>query len=265
MSKNYTTETASYITKRQSRKKVALDIKEKMRNGSIIHYLGGTSTQTPFENNFKSNDVTFVRYERLKSLIPSGYDKVEINEKEYKIPTGKKLFVNDDFFDSFFEIEKQIKGNETHLWLDFCGLPTQSLLECIHYTFLHKESDIDFKSLYITFFLNPRSCQEVKDLFQGEKTLQGKANRVVQTLEKINEKDDLSFEIFDTYNNLNSPMAVLKIERREKEKMSKKASLENYVALHKKGFTNKQIAVYWRAGIMQIAGFSACAKRKKMI
>ena len=267
MSKQYTADLASFVTKRDSRKKIATSMKNGMKNNSIIHYLGGTSTQTPFENEFEGTDTTFVRYERMKALVPSGYEKVEFNQKGVNIPASKKLFVNEDFFESFFDIYGKVQGNENHLWLDFCGLPTESLMDCINYTFFHKDSDIKFKSIYFTFFLNPRNCKDAKELFSnGEKNIQDRANTLLEKIKSMTDRDDLSFEVFDTYMNFKSPMAVLKIERRENiEDMSKTASVDNYVNLHKRGFTNKQIAVFWKAGIMQVAGYAASAKRQKLI
>ena len=272
MSKNYNNSVASFVTKRQSRKKVAQGIKDTMRDNSIIHYLGGTSTQTPFENQFKDRDCTFVRYERMRSIVPSGYKQVTFNNKgAATLPTNveRGYFVNDDFFNSFFDIAKKVKGNESHFWLDFCGMPTKDLLDCIYHTFLHEDCE-EFKSLYLTFFMNPRNCKDMKTMFTGnEKTLEERANTMLNKIKQDWEWEDQSdktIEIFDTYHNGKSPMCVLKIERRTKEEdMTKTASVENYVNLRKKGFTNKQIAIFWRAGTMQVAGFAASAKRKKLI
>jgi hypothetical protein len=279
MSIKYTPSVASFVTKRESRKKVANGIKDTMKNNSVIHYLGGTSTQTPFENQFKNRDCTFVRYERMRSIVPSGYKQVTFDEwgEEAFLPKGKiekGYFVNDDFFNSFFyvdeKVNKKVKGNETHFWLDFCGMPTNDLLECLYWTFLEESAPQNFKSIYLTFFMNPRNCKDMKGMFTGnEKTLEERANTM---LEKIKQTwqweyhNDKTIEVFDTYHNGKSPMCVLKIERREQiEDMSQKASVQNYVNLHKRGFTNKQIAIFWRAGIMQVAGFAASAKRQKMI
>jgi hypothetical protein len=268
MSKQYTPSVASFVTKRESRKKVANGIKDTMKNNSVIHYLGGTSTQTPFENQFKNKDCTFVRYERMRSIVPSGYKQVTFNNKGDAIlpkDAERGYFVNDDFFNSFFDIHSKVKGNETHLWLDFCGMPTSSLLECLYHSFLSEDA-VEFKSLYLTFFMNPRSCKDLKNMFtNGEKTLDDRANTILSKLKDMT-KGEFDFSVFDTYMNGKSPMAVLKIERREQiEDMSQKASVQNYVNLHKRGFSNKQIAIFWRAGIMQVAGFAASAKRQKMI
>ena len=266
MSKQYTQAVATFPTKKNSRNKVAQSMRDNMKLNSINHYLGGTSTMTPFENKFKGTDATFVRYERMKALVPSGYEKVEFNQKGVNIPNGKRLFVNEDFFESFFDIYGKVQGNENHLWLDFCGLPTESLMDCINYTFFHKDSDIKFKSIYFTFFLNPRNCKEAKELFKNDNTLEERANTLLAEFKKMANAEEFTFEVFDTYINGISPMAVLKIERRENiEDMAKTTSVENYVRLHKRGFTNKQIAVFWKAGIMQVAGFAAQAKRKKLI
>jgi hypothetical protein len=267
MSKAYTADKASHITKRQSRAMVANDLKKEIKEGSVIHYLGGTSTQTPFENKFKGKQ-TFVRYEMMRAITPNGYNQVRFDQTGDAILPEKGengYFVNDNFFDSFFAVNQKIKGNELHLWLDFCGMPKSDLLDPIYYSFLHEDS-VDFKTLYITFFLNPRNCKEVKNLYNGVKGSKDRANIIIKKLQSMAGDDNFSFEVFDIYNNGKSPMAVLKIERREKiNDMSQKASVENYVNLHKRGFSNKQIAIFWRAGIMQVAGYAASAKRMKMI
>lgn len=269
MSKQYTKDIASYITKRQSRAKVADGIKQTMKEGSIIHYLGGTSTQTPFEDKFKNKGATFVRYERMRAITPNGYNQVTFDQTgEAVLPEkGEKgYFVNDNFFDSFFTMNQKVQGNESHLWLDFCGMPKTDLLESIYYAFLHEDA-VDFKSLYITFFLKVRNCEDVKkNLYcNGEKTIEEKTNTLLNKFKSM-AGEDVDCEIFDTYMNGKSPMAVLKIERREKiNDMAKTASVENYVNLHKRGFSNKQIAIFWRSGIMQVAGYAANAKRKGLI
>jgi hypothetical protein len=276
MSKQYTNAVATYYTKRQSRNKVAKGIKDTMKENSVIHYLGGTSTQTPFENKFKNNDVTFVRYERMKSFVPNGYKQVTFdNTGNANLPEkGEKgYFVNGDFFDCFWSISEKLNADyskEEHYWLDFCGMPKSDLLEMIYYTFLFRDESLEnwnFKSLYLTFFLNPRSCKEVQSMFaNGEKTLEERAQTLLAKIKGMVNNDNFNFEVFDTYMNGISPMAVLKIERRDTlEDMTKTASINNYVNLHKRGFTNKQIAIFWRAGIMQVEGFAAQAKRKGMI
>jgi hypothetical protein len=269
MSKLYTKNLASFVSKRISRVKVANGIKETMKEGSVIHYLGGTSTQTPFENKFKNKGATFVRYERMKSIVPNGYQQVTFDNKgNAHIPDkGEKgYFVNDDFFNSFFEINSKVTGNETHLWLDFCGMPKTDLLEMLYYTFLHEDA-VNFKSLYLTFFLKVRNCEDVKkNLFcNGEKTIEEKSNTLLNKFKSM-AGENVDCEIFDNYMNGKSPMVVLKLERRDEiEDMAKTASVENYVKLHKRGFSNKQIAIFWKAGLMQVAGFAANAKRKKMV
>lgn len=269
MSKLYTKNLASFVSKRISRVKVANGIKESMKNGSVIHYLGGTSTQTPFENKFKNKGATFVRYERMKAITPNGYQQVKFDNKgNAHIPEkGEKgYFVNDDFFNSFFEINSKVQGNETHLWLDFCGMPKTDLLEMLYYTFLHEDA-VNFKSLYLTFFLKTRNCEDVKkNLFcNGEKTIEEKSTTLLNKFKSM-AGENVDCEIFDNYMNGKSPMVVLKLERREEiEDMAKTASVENYVKLHKRGFSNKQIAIFWKAGTMQIAGYAANAKRKKMV
>ena len=42
-------------------------------------------------------------------------------------------------------------------------------------------------------------------------------------------------------------------------------SVEKYAKLRNKGFTNKQIAIYWRMTIAQIAGIHSWATRKGLV
>jgi hypothetical protein len=269
MSIHYTKAVASFATKRLSRKKVAIAMKASITDRSVIHYLGGTSTQTPFENNFKK-DTTFVRYERMKSLIPSGYKQVAFSKKGNAIlpkNVDRGYFCNGDFFDCYFGVAEKLKAEQEHFWLDFCGMPKSELLESIYHMFIDKAPD-NFKSLYLTFFLNPRNCKDVKEsLFtNGEKTTEAKTQTLLNKFKAMIGDRDIDCEVFDSYMNGSSPMCVIKLERRNKETdMAKTASIENYVRLHSRGFSNKQIAVFWKAGIMQVAGYAACAKRKNLI
>jgi len=260
------------VTKSQSRKKVARSMQASIVGENIlVHYLGGTSTQTPFEDEF-AKKTPFVRYEKMRSFTPSGYSRVyydNITGNHYVTIDTKKYFVNGDFWDSVFDMNKIFKNREHHYWLDFCGTPKQDLLDCIYETFMVDDGQ-PFKTLYITFFMNPRNAKDVKQLFNGnEKTLEERADTFLNKLKvkwEWEDQPEKTIEIFDTYYNGHSPMCILKIERREEENdMTKTASLENYVRLHQRGFSNKQIAIFWRAGIMQVAGFAAQAKRKKMI
>jgi len=270
MSKHYTKDVASFASKKISRKKVATAIQDSMIDNSTIHYLGGTSTLTPFENTFRGKNVTFVRYEKLKSLLPCGYNQVSFsNRGEAILPSkgDKGYFCNGEFFECFFPLQEKLQPKQAHYWLDFCGMPQSHLLEAIYYTFFFEVED-NFKSLYLTFFLNPRNCEDVKtNLFKnGEKTTEQKAETLLNRFKEMTDGKGMDCEIFEIYNNGKAPMCVLKIERRKEiDNMTKTASLENYVRLHRKGFSNKQIAVFWRAGTMQVAGFAASAKRKKMI
>lgn len=259
------------VTKSQSRKKVARSMQASITGENIlVHYLGGTSTQTPFEDEF-TKGTPFVRYEKMRSITPSGYSRVYFDKNignHYVIDNRKKYFVNGNFWDSVFDMNRILKNREYHYWLDFCGTPKQELLDCLYDTFMVDGGE-PFKTLYITFFMNPRNAKDVKQFIGKEKTLEERADSFLNKLKvkwEWETQTDKTIEIFDTYYNGHSPMCILKIERREKENdMTKTASIENYVRLHQRGFSNKQIAIFWRAGIMQVAGFAAQAKRKKMI
>ena len=39
-------------------------------------------------------------------------------------------------------------------------------------------------------------------------------------------------------------------------------TVEDYIRLAKRGFTNKQIAVYWRTGIRNVAAYASNANRR---
>jgi predicted RNA-binding Zn-ribbon protein involved in translation (DUF1610 family) len=270
MTSNYTTISASSEAKKASRKTIAADLKRIMKSGSVVHYLGGKTKQTPFENKFKTKNTTFVRYERVRSPLPKGYQQVSFNFRgDVELPEkGEKgYFVNDDFFNTFFEMSRKVTGNETYLWLDFCAMPTEELLETIYYTFLHPDSE-KFNILYLTFFLNPRSCKQAKDVFKDNKSSDARANSIIDKLKEFPMNDDFSFEVFDTYYNYGSPMGVLKIVKGKEVKNKAKTangSVQDYVSLHKQGLNNEQIAALWNEKIMRVAGFAASAKRLKLV
>lgn len=48
-------------------------------------------------------------------------------------------------------------------------------------------------------------------------------------------------------------------------KQKNQKTVADYVALANRGFTNKQIAVYWRVGLMSVAAFNANATRQGLV
>lgn len=48
-------------------------------------------------------------------------------------------------------------------------------------------------------------------------------------------------------------------------KTAKTKSIKRYVELSQRGFSNKQIAIFWKCGLMCVAGYAAQAKRKGLV
>jgi hypothetical protein len=290
MSKQYTDNTAEHPAKVRSRIKIYQEMKKNFEptGSKVIHHLGGIPPRTPFECLFLTdrvageipNEVKFVRYEKLPCSIPFGYKKLAFDYEgtpNFKKFDGSSVgfFCGKNFFEYYFEIESHItKRYENHFWLDFCGMPKHSDMECLYWTFLDRCDN--FRSLFVTFYVNPRSCAEAKEIFRNcGKSMLDKGNALCNYLKtKFPYKGNFECEVFDTYINDISPMVVIKITPKTKQQpttteeeindMAKTASMENYVKLSTR-FTNKQIAVFWKTGIMQVAGYAAAAKRKGML
>jgi len=276
---SYTKAVASHPTKKESRQKIATDIKRN-KTKKIIHYLGGVHPSTPFENKFSNKTNTFIRYEKDECPVPKNYAPVILDENgKLKVSESnektKGIFFNSDFFPTY-----SVFGNASslpqYLWLDFCGMPTPELLYDLYEYVFDGECVEKIKSVYITFFLNPRNRSDVAEyLTKYGYGIEDKAKSLVETIKNIYDNDESPFnfscEIFDTYYNDRAPMCVLKFKnlRKTKQQTTMKANktkktMQDYVNLSKR-FTNKQIAIFWRMGKMQIAGYEASAKRFGLI
>lgn len=224
MSYKYNKAVASEPTKQESRKKIADSIKKTLNEeNSIIHYLGGRDRETPFENEFKNNPVKFVRYEKLACNVPKNYQLSFFTEEGKFFSVEKKksigFFQRGDFFSSYFDYAEMFKGTKQNIWLDFCGMPTPDLLEVLYYAFFHEEFSQDIDQIYFTFYINHRGNENVKKILGDGKTLIDKATTLCNHIksEFSTEKLGLDCEVFDTYMNLVSPMAVIKISKKRKE------------------------------------------------
>jgi hypothetical protein len=216
MSTLYTAEVANAATKMASRTKIALDIR-KSKESKVIHYLGGRDTNTPFENHFSIKRNTFVRYERDECDTPYNYSPAEwkgnnlIERKEGEFG----YFVNSNFFEEGFEFMTEFQEENQYFWLDFCGMPREELVESLYYTFFYDQDEYgsNIKSIYCTFFINARGIKYVSNhLTRYGSSMQDRAQSLCDSLIEEFELDKTRYkcEVFDSYINGNSPMAVLK-------------------------------------------------------
>lgn len=267
------------ISKQHSRFKVAHSIKEDGNHDKVIHYLGGVSTETDFENFFSKQNTTFVRYERDHCYLPKNYCHawrfvmspadarytfhMELNEKT---PEQYGYFSNKDFFT---EVQKfmqlpQIIAQKNYFWLDFCSTPKEDLLNQLN-DFLKSYSQYA-EEIYFTFFLNVRNGKEFiyNAINRYDKTIQGRAKSVCDTLKEKLSIDNYSVSILDTYVNGRSPMAVIKMKKKNKMKKTKTKNSkhpifnsENYALMRSKGFTNLEIQTMWGVPQMAVAAYQA--------
>ncbi len=217
MSKLYTAEVAKDPSKMESRTKIANSINSDSCP-KVIHYLGGQSRETPFENHFDKTRNTFFRYERDETDIPKHYIQAEwFGEKLW--PRMKQhfgYFINSDFFEAYFDIRPLAKKLKNYFWLDFCGMPTEELLDCIYYSFLDKENDSpEVQDIYLTFYLNGRGIKFVSNLLNRYgKSIQDRAQSLCDSIKEKFDNENFSYSVFDAYQNGISPMGVIKISRK---------------------------------------------------
>jgi hypothetical protein len=286
----YTDTKAKNSNKKYSRYKVANDIKKTGKCQKVIHYLGGPNTSTPFENFFSNGrHTTFIRYEIEKNTqLPDNYldessfkncqvidtlidycdgkegKEIMLNElKNFKKEINSKYgcFVNGNIFNHYEEYVKMFPKLPHHFWLDFCGAPKPQLLQKVMEIVNAPYS----KEVYVTLFMNHRGRDSVKGIinYYGKSSLMDRAKSLKSYCEAMMpEKTNVICEVFDTYNNDKSPMAVLKFKK--KEKVVLKKSIQEYVEASKR-FSNKQLVVLWKMPTMKIAGLAAAAKRKKLV
>lgn len=288
MSKKYTPAKAKNINKKNSRLKIATDIKNNGRHTKIVHYLGGRDPSTHFENFFsKGIRTTFIRYEKENNTeLPNNYldeksfencnsidplinfaqnnNKLQLLEDLYQIKkeidTKYGCFVNDDVFDKYGKYVDMFSEYPHYYWLDFCCSPSPEVIKKVMDVVQHNLT----KDVYVTFFMNHRGNEVAKNIIaQRGKSLKNRSLSLKKYCESIlPEKTNILCEVFDNYNNDKAPMTVLKITK--KQKTIPKKTVEEYVEASKR-FSNKQLAVLWKMPIMKIAGLAAAAKRKKLI
>lgn len=268
MSIKYTTAIAEAKVKRQSRRTIARDIKEcATANRIVLHYLGGRATNTPFENLFKGrrDKTTFVRYELHRAETPNMYERTTPATINFEQRDNRNygFFINGDFFKNYLYIKNKIRDIQ-YYWLDFCGLPTGPVVNQLYHQVLsHIERDED-SVCYVTFFLNPRNLpkREIESIFGGY----GLSRK--QRAENIknyfnNRNQNIQCEVLEIYQNGVSPMGVFKFTNKNMKRKPK--TVNDYAKLHNDGFTNKQIAIYWRMSLMQVAGYAAQARKKRLL
>jgi len=286
MSNNYTDDKAKNIHKKDSRLKIATDIKNKGKHKKIVHYLGGQNPWTPFENFFnKGSRTTFIRYEfKSDTELPDNYldeksfdhsnsieplmefaqnnNKLQLLEDlqqiKKEIDTKYGCFVNDDVFDKYGKYVDMFSEDPHYYWLDFCCAPSPEVIQKVMDIVQHNLT----KDVYVTFYMNHRGNEVIKNIItQCGKSLKNRSLSLKKYCESIlPEKTDIICEVFDNYNNGKAPMTVLKITK--KEKIIPKKSVEEYLEASKR-FSNKQLCVLWKMPTMRIAGLAAAAKRKQ--
>lgn len=221
MSKIYhATDAAFAISKVESREKIATSIKLDLVD-KVVHYLGGQSKDTPFESQFNKGNTTFFRYEKDLCDTPKQYTEADWDGDNLKPKKESHFgyFINDNFFESYFDILPIVSKEKNYYWLDFCGMPTEELLDSIYYSFFCEEEDNSHvQDIYLTFYLNPRGIKFVSNLVNryGD-GLEERAQSLCDSIRERFNVDSHEFSVFDSYiNNGNSPMAVIKLKRKEK-------------------------------------------------
>lgn len=262
------------VSKHHSRYRVARSINSDGNHQKIVHYLGGVSEENHFESFFSTENTTFIRYERESCNLPKRYCPawkmtlspsserytfhVELNQKS---PDQYGYFVNEDFFtesQKFMQLP-EIVSKKNYFWLDFCGMPSDNLIGQVN-DFVKSYNQFA-EEIYLTFFMNPRSMQDVKQNMGFCNSLEDKAKSLCATLkEKI--CVDYSIKVLDVYVNGKDPMAVIKMKKKIKMKKTKQqkhpiCNSENYAIMRSKGFSNQEIETMWRVPHMAVAAYQA--------
>jgi hypothetical protein len=217
MSKAYHHNDAAFAeSKVESRMKIAKSIQSNGKHHKVIHYLGGQSQETPFENYFPILRTEFVRYEKEECPTPNHY--VEADWRDGGLvekPLNKHgYFCNGNFFDEVENFMEIFCDKRNYFWLDFCGMPKEDLVNAVYNTFFHSDSIIDAEEIYLTFFLNPRGIKFVSDIMNRYgSSLDARALSVCDSLRERFSVDNYQFSVFDVYLNGNSPMGVIKINK----------------------------------------------------
>ena len=283
----YTDTKAKNLKKKDSRCKIAKDIKNTGKHLKVIHYLGGKNPWTPFEDFFTTARTTFIRYEfKENTQLPDNYmdesefieyQKIgrilnylkeigkdgmvqELLELKKEMDSKNGCFVNGNIFNYYKKFVEMYPNHPHYFWLDFCEAPKPQLLQKIMEIVNAPYS----KEVYVTFYMNHRGKDSVRGIinYYG-KSLKDRARSLkCYCKAMMPEKTNVTCEVFDIYNNDKAPMAVLKFKK--KEKSIPKKSIQEYAKASKR-FSNKQLAVLWKMSTMRIAGLAAAAKRKKLV
>ena len=213
MSTMYTSDVANHPSKMESRIKIAHAIRKTGKHSKVIHYLGGTDRRPLFENHFTGVRNTFIRYEKRFCILPDHYswarwDGDVLLEKK---PSDIGYFVNGDFFEEVWNFLEVFDKQKNYFWLDFCGMPSESLLSSI-YDLIHLDC---IEDVFITFYLNPRGQKFVSNILSRySNSLEDRAKSLCEYMREQFEGTHC-VTVFDTYNNGPSPMAVIRVSRLE--------------------------------------------------
>ena len=253
MSVHYTKSTADALSKRESRYRVAQSIK-KSKGEKVIHYLGGVNPETTFEDYFSKDETTFFRYEKNECPVPNGYNI------DADLSFG--FFFNVDFF-TMAPLSMRLAEDKKHYaWLDFCGMPTESLVNNIQEWATKHQNSIE--EIYLTFFINSRGVEYVDGLLN--KYGKGNENKAQSLCDSLNDKFSLpyTFSVLDAYVNGNSPMAVIKMKKNKMKKTKTKPAVNravinstNYQIMRDHGFDNMEISTMWQVPTQAVAAFQA--------
>lgn len=279
-------------SKNVARTIIAKDIKDDGREMGCVHHLGGVSTNTPFENKFKSRRkrMRFVRYEKRKTNIPDNYLGVHVcrewdaltnswskqyadqfSNKTIENPWG--VFYNGNFQEGYKVLLKKYKQRNNYLWLDYCGTATDIIVDNLIKN-LKELSQNKWKRIFVTFLLNPRNSHSAIDI-SGISDRQKRAEFLLNSILDASKNSDIIGKVLITYKNGRSPMGVLRFSRREEKqkimatikqktakvtkngnnelKSFKNKNMYDYLAQHKRGLTNAQIAKEWKLTRNQVA------------
>jgi hypothetical protein len=185
---------------------------------------------------------------------------MELNQKN---PDQYGYFANADFFtesQKFMQLP-QIIAEKNYFWMDFCGMPSDSLIGQVN-DFVKSYNDFA-EEIYLTFYMNPRGKEDVEQAVnQYGSSIKERAKSVCDTLKKKISVDIYSFSVLDVYVNGRSPMAVIKMKKKMKKtknKISKNpiCNSENYALMRDKGFTNLEIQTMWGVPQMAVAAYQA--------
>lgn len=267
------------ISKQHSRFKVARSIKADGNHDKVIHYLGGVSTETDFEQFFSKQNTTFVRYEmkpcdRPKDychawnmvLSPADARYTFHMELTKKTPEQYGYFVNKNFYtevQKFMQVE-EIICKKNYFWIDLCGMPSDSNISEIN-DFV-KSYNSFAEEIYVTFYLNPRAEKDAAlAMNRYGKTREDRAKSVCHTLKEKISVDIYSFSVLDVYVNDGAPMVVIKMKKKMKKTKTKTSkqtknpicNSENYALMRDKGFSNLEIQTMWGVPQMAVAAYQA--------